>query len=379
MRTTRVNTDPNHAAIPPAWRAARRVLIVRLDNLGDVLLMTPAIRAVRESLPTAHLTLLTSPVGAQVGALNPDVDDVVVYDSPMVDPWQRLPHDSEREQRMIALLKEGCFDAAIIFTSFRQSPLPLAYLCYLADIPLRLAASVDGCGSLLTTRHKHPPKAMHEVERALDLVNAVGLRTGCDDLVLDVPDEAQQDIQRLRRKFALRSPLIVVHPGCSMPARTYPWELYAVVVDQLIQRLNATVVLTGTEAENDVVERIRACVRPARAARAVSLAGELGVEQLCALIDTADLTVTNNTGPMHISAAVQTPVVALFALTNSPEEWYPWRVRHRLLYRDVECRLCYSRVCPHQHACLRSVAPQDVVAAAGELLAEIPIRMRDKA
>jgi ADP-heptose:LPS heptosyltransferase len=90
----------------------------------------------------------------------------------------------------------------------------------------------------------------------------------------------------------------------------------------------------------------------------------------CALIEAADLTVTNNTGPMHVSAALKTPVVALFALTNPPEQWGPWRVPHRQLFHDVPCRLCYSRICPYQHECLTLVSPDMVVQAAGDLLSE---------
>src|SRR6185437_2540820 len=175
--------------IDERWQAARRVLLVRLDNLGDVLVTTPAIHAVRQSLPNAELTLLASRVGAQVGRLNPDIGDVIVYDAPWMDPWSTLPQDTEREQRMIAEIKARSFDGAIIFTSYHQSSLPAAYLCYLAGIPLRAAASIDGPGSLLTTRHKHPERMMHEVERGLDLVGALGMTTSETDLVLVVPDE----------------------------------------------------------------------------------------------------------------------------------------------------------------------------------------------
>src|SRR5919206_2412747 len=121
--------------IDERWRTVRRVLAVRLDNLGDVLVTTPAIHAIRQALPNAEITLLASPVGAQVGRLNPDLDDVIVYQAPWMDPWHQLPQDSRREQQMISLIKEREFDGAIIFTSFRQSPLPSAYLCYLAGIP----------------------------------------------------------------------------------------------------------------------------------------------------------------------------------------------------------------------------------------------------
>src|SRR2546430_6547832 len=219
--------------IDERWLKVKKVLAVRLDNLGDVLVTTPALHAIKTSLPETELTLLASPIGAQVARLNPDIDDVIVYEAPWMDPWHKLPQNSHREQQMIAAFRERQFDGAIIFTSYHQSPLPAAYLCYLADIPLRVAASIDGPGSLLTTRHKHPERMMHEVERGLDLVGAIGLQTGDLDLVLQVPEEARSHIDALFTASKGNRPLVVVHPGCSMPARTYPWEMYAAVIDLL--------------------------------------------------------------------------------------------------------------------------------------------------
>src|SRR2546427_9330187 len=203
--------------IDERWAQVKRVLAIRLDNLGDVLVTTPALHAIKTSLPAATLTLLTSPVGAQVARLNSDLDDLIVYEAPWMDPWHKLPQDSQREQKMIATIQERHFDGAIIFTSFHQSSLPAAYLCYLADIPLRLAASIDGPGSLLTTRHKHPVRTMHEVERGLDLVSAIGLTTPDRDLVLQVPEESRSHIDTLLAASNGRGnrPLVVVHPGCS--------------------------------------------------------------------------------------------------------------------------------------------------------------------
>src|SRR5579885_1813124 len=355
------------------WREVQRLLIVRLDNLGDVLVTTPAFHAVKESLPAAEITLLASPVGAQAGRLNPDLADVVVYQAPWMDPWCELPQDSEREQRAIAARRARQFDGAIIFTSFRQSPLPAAYLCYLADVPLRLGATYDGAGSLLTTRHKHPERMMHEVERGLDLVGAIGVPAPSDprglDLVLSVPEGARdRAIELLVARGATQErPLVALHPGCSMPARTYPWEKYVEVIDRLVDRLDATVLLTGAAGERDLLGRIHDCLEP-RARRATIMFGGLTFAVFCALIELADLVVTNNTGPMHLAAALKTPVVSLFALTNPPEQWGPWRVPHRQLYHDVACRICYSRICPYGHECLRLVTPDMVVDAAEELL-----------
>lgn len=353
--------------IPDRWRAARRLLAVRLDNLGDVLVTSPALRAIKESLPHAELTLLASPGGAQLGRLNPFVDRVMSYEAPWMDPWQRLPQDPARERRAIAAVRARRFDAAVIFTSFRQSPLPAAYLCYLAGIPLRLGATFDGAGSLLTTRHRHVERLAHEVERGLELVGAVGLAASADDLVLRVPPAALARVRaRLRAAPPRRGPLVMLHPGCSMPARTYPWEQFADAADLLVEALGATVVLTGSPDEAPLVEQIRGRMRRP----ALSLAGALRLPELCALAALADLVVTNNTGPMHIAAALKTPVVALFALTNPPEQWGPWRAPHRRLSHEVPCRICYSRVCPTDHACLREVSPAMVLEAARSLLLE---------
>ena len=358
--------------IDERWRSARRILAIRLDNLGDVLVTTPALHAIKSSMPTIALSLLTSPVGAQVASLNPDIDEVIVYEAPWMDPWQRLPQSSKREQQMIAMIKERQFDGAIIFTSYHQSSLPAAYLCYLADIPLRLAASIDGPGSLLTTRHKHPERMMHEVERGLDLVNAIGLSTKALDLVLKVPSMARESIYEFLsvQNVDPFRPLLVIHPGCSMPARTYPYEMYAQVLDLVIERLGATVVVTGTQDEQTLVERLLDRVQEHNRRAILACAGTLPFPDFCALIEAADLTITNNTGPMHIAAAVKTPVVALFALTNPPEQWGPWHVPHRQLYHDVSCRICYNRICPYNHECLRLVTPEQVADASEELLLE---------
>ena len=361
-------SDATVTQLDPQWAQARRVLAIRLDNLGDVLVTTPALHAIKESLPQASLTLLASPVGAQIGRLDPDIDDVIVYSAPWMDPWRQLPQDSAREQAMIAQLQKRHFDGAIIFSSYHQSPLPAAYLCYLADIPLRAAASIDGPGSLLTTRHKHPDTLLHEVERGLNLVNALGMSTNDTDLVLRVPDATRADIRQLLAAQRIGRPLVVVHPGCSMPARTYPWEMYAEAVALLVERLGAQVALTGADDERDLIERILAQLPPIARRSVHSFAGTLAFPALCALIEAADLTITNNTGPMHIAAAVKTPVVALFALTNPPEQWGPWHVAHRQLYAEVACRICYSRICPYGHECLRLVSPAQVVDAAQSLL-----------
>ena len=359
--------------IAPEWRHAGRILLIRLDNLGDVLVTTPAFRAVRQSLPHAKISLLCGPVGAQAGRLNGDLDEVIEYEAPWMDPWGHRAQDSAAESRIVKEIAQRRFDGAIIFTSYRQSSLPAAYLCYQAGIPLRVAASVDGAGALLTTRHKHAADYTghfpHEVERSLSLVAELGMYADDDRLELQVPESARRSMRAMLTARAARFPcVIVLHPGCSMPARTYPANMFGEVARLLARDLDAAVFVTGTDAERDLAGIVVKGAENAGAGMVVSLAGEIQFDEMCALIESAALTVSNNTGPAHISAAVGTPVLELFALTNPPHQWAPWRVPYRQLYRDVPCRICYSRMCPFQHECLRLVSPDDVVDAATQML-----------
>ncbi len=358
--------------IAPEWQQVRRLLVVRLDNLGDVILASPAIRSLARALPDAEITLLASPVGAQAGELHPDIDQVITYEAPWVDPWQRIPHDNARERAMISKLEEMRLDGAVIFTSYRQSSLPAAYLCYLAGIPLRLGISIDASGSLLTTRHRPAETGVHEVERALDLIGAIGIPDSSSGLVLEIPT-----LDRVRaakwaaglRAASPANPLVVVHPGCSMPARTYPWQRYADVIRLLVEELHATVVVTGTTPERPLASQILSSLPPSVRGSVHLQVGDQSLASLAALIEQSDLTITNNTGPMHVAAAVGTTSVVLFALTNDPDQWRPWKSPHRLLFEEVPCRLCHSRACPlEHHRCLTGVAPEMVIDAVRDLL-----------
>jgi lipopolysaccharide heptosyltransferase II len=335
------------------WRDVAHLLCVRLDSLGDVLMTTPAMRAFRETLG-CRITLLTSSAGAALSGLVPEADEMVVFNA----PWMKPPGAAAADDLEMLRFLRG-FDAAVIFTVYSQSALPAAYFCYLARVPLRLAHCRENPYQLLTDWVPEPEPAAtvrHEVRRQLDLAAAVGCRTADERLSFRVPDAARAAIERL----ALQGPVVVVHPGASAASRRYPPESYA----EAIELLGHPVVFTGDAAEARLVEDIRARMT----VRSRSLAGRLSLAELGALIDRADLLICNNTGPAHIAAALGTPVVDLYALTNPQHT--PWQVESRVLFHDVPCRNCYKSVCPAgHHDCLRRVAPERVAAAARELLA----------
>ncbi|HWO93689.1 MAG TPA: glycosyltransferase family 9 protein, partial [Dehalococcoidia bacterium] len=159
----------------PDWQRIERALVVRLDNIGDVVMLTPALRALREAAPRAHITLLASPAGAQVAPMLPWVDDVIVERAVWQDISGTPGCGQERDQALIRRLAEGEFEVAFIFTSFSQSPYPPAYACYLAGIPVRVGQSKEFGGQVLTHWLRSCPDETHQVERNLALLRHVGI------------------------------------------------------------------------------------------------------------------------------------------------------------------------------------------------------------
>jgi lipopolysaccharide heptosyltransferase II len=337
---------------------------------------TPAIRAVKESLPGRCVTLLTSRHGAVTSVLIPEVDETLIYDA----PWMKAtpPRSSSRlDRNLIRQLQRRGFDGAVIFTVFSQNPLPAAMLCFLADIPLRVAHCRENPYQLLTHWVKEQdelPNLRHEVRRQLDLTAAVGFRTRDERIRVPVSAQALEAVMaRLEALGAdLDRPWLVVHPGATAPSRRYPAESYCKVARRLALEDCFQVVFTGTGIELDLVSRIQAGMD----APSFSLAGKLNLPELVALIGTARILIANNTGPVHLAAGVGTPVVDLYALTNPQHT--PWMVPNRVLNVDVPCKFCLKSECPEgHHNCLSLVEPDAVVQAVRELLNEVTPQGRE--
>jgi ADP-heptose:LPS heptosyltransferase len=331
-------------------------LVVRLDNEGDVLLMGPAIRAV-----AAHrdrVTLLCGPRGRAAAELLPRVDGILVFHAPWIDP-EPDPVDREEILRLVETLAALAPDDAVVFTSFHQSPLPLALLLRLAGVPRIAAISPDYPGSLLDVRH-HVPDDVHEVERALSLVRAAGYE-------LPAGDAARLEILRPRAADTAApfdDAYVVVHPGASVPARAWAPQHHAELVDELVRR-GRRVAVTGGPAETSLTALVAGLPRDG----VVDLGGNTELAELAEVLAGADVVVVGNTGPAHLAAAVGAPVVSLFAPTVPAVRWRPWGVPTRMLGRqDIGCAGCRARVCPFDsHPCLDEVPVEQVLEAIEEL------------
>ena len=358
----------SHMLPPPPnanpWLAARNILLTRPDNLGDVIMLSPALRALKAALPTARLTLLASTGGAAAAALLPWIDEVL----PCRTVWQDLGHlafDPQRELGLIETLREKQFDGAIIFTSFSQTPHVPGYLCYLAGIPLRVGEGKEFGGSVLSTELRGAPDALHQVERNLRLIAALGIPIPDRRIVIEISQAARAAVPRILGEAGLvaDAPFILVHPGASALARRYPPERMGVVVRMLGEQ-GWPVLVTGVEREREAVETVRY-----HAPAAHYLLGNTDVSEYAALIEYAALVICGNTLPLHLADACLTPVIALYSGTDYEEQWRPRFTMSRVLRQPTPCHPCYLFICPIELPCL-DIAPQEVVRVAHELLAE---------
>jgi ADP-heptose:LPS heptosyltransferase len=326
-----------------------------MDNAGDIVMLGPALRAIKATSPEARITLLASPAGTRAAVLLPWVDEVITWRA----IWQdlgHLPFDPPRERELIDLLAARAFDAAFIFTSFSQSPHVPGYVCYLAGIPLRAGESHEFGGVSLSHESRDLTDDVHQVDRNLHLVNRLGFGTIDPTLEVAIPDASHAAVvQRLRRLgIEAEDHVAVIHPGASARARRYPAERYGEIAASLRVR-GWHVLLTGSERETDQLDAV--C---ATAGQTFPRLTDLTIQEYAALIASSTVVVCGNTLPMHLADATGTPVVALYSGTDEIPQWRPRRAPARILQKPVPCSPCYLFECPIGMPCL-DIAPADVI------------------
>lgn len=299
--------------------------------MGDLLMSSPAIRAVKESTK-AHITVLTSSMGADIATMIDCIDDVITFDF----PWVKLSTTAIPEAcfELITALKQRAYDAVIIFTVYSQNPLPAAMLAYLAEIPIRLAYCRENPYGLLSHWIPDPEpyqEIVHQVVRDLRLVNHLGFHVADNGIRIAIPSDAWSRASKkmLAAGADPSNPYIVLHPGVSEEKRAYPKENWLQLAKHLQANFKQQLVFTAGNQERSDTDRLARQV----GINAYSLAGQLLLDELAAIIDRADLLISVNTGVAHIASATATPLIVLYALTNPQHA--PWKAKGKVLPYSV--------------------------------------------
>jgi len=346
--------------------------------VGDVVMATPALAAIRKRFSRSHLVHLMRPYVADVLTGTDFCNEQIFWPShPTVSPPPSGNPTSDRTRQghtrghldLIRRLRAQRFDLTVMLTnSFRS-----ALVARLAGIRQRVGYARDGRGWLLTDR-LHAPRSAGKFlpVPALDYYNELARSVGCenisDQLLLGTTPEDEQAIDRRLGEPDRRRPLVVLNPGANFgSAKCWPAEKYAALADEMTTRYGARVVASLGPKEQEIARRLGAA---ARQPLEVFIDPPLGLGPLRALIRRCQLLVTNDTGPRHFAAAFGVPVVTVFG--SSDPAWTDTRYAgERIVKLDLDCQPCMKRTCPlRHHDCMQTLEPRLVLEKVDEFLAD---------
>ncbi len=335
-----------------------RILIVRTDRLGDVLLTLPMLSVLRTCFPGAHIAMLLRQYTGDLVVGNPHVDELIWYD----DVDKLIPFG-----KMVATLRERAFDAAIVvYPRFR-----LAWLMFRSGIPVRVGTGYRFYSSLFNRKvYEHRKDAQrHEVEYNLNLLSQLncGLpKVLKPEFLIDVPASAEQRAQEVLASSGVGTQeFVVVHPGSGGSAREWPPEFFGSLANRFAND-GLKVIVTGGSGDEEKVAQV---VRVSNG-QAVPVVAKLRLKELCALVRAAKLFVSNSTGPLHLAVAMKTPVVGLFPqhTAMSVKRWGPYTDNKAVFVPDrpLDCNACIEN--KTSCACMASISVEQVYEGAVKLL-----------
>jgi heptosyltransferase-2 len=329
-------------------------ILIRAPNwVGDAVLAIPAMKAVRNRFPEAKITLLVRPWVAGLFTSAPFIDDV----------WsERKPTGPSAWTRIMKTIRSRRFDLGVLFPNSFES----ALMMYLGGVPQRVGYATDGRRWMLTDSVKPSGAAMHQIQYYLDLVKLLTTAAGAPSIEIQATATERDDARRLLRAAGIAdgSPFLILNPGAAYgSAKRWHDVRFARAADILCVELGLSAALIGSEAERPIAQQIAASMQ----VPAAVLAGKTSLETLIGVVAESSLMITNDSGPMHIAAALGIPTVAVFGSTDERVTG-PCGPRTRVVKHPVECSPCLLRECPIDHRCMNAVGVEDVCKAARELL-----------
>ena len=341
----------------------KRILVItsQVAGVGDIILSIPFFRALRESLLSAHLTLMVNPHTIGIVKGSPYFNEIIVYNKrdSLKEKWQFIKSLRERKFNSVVCLSE-CFSSLLI--------------AYLSGAEEKAGFNWKGRGAFLTIRVPYEkPERKHVVEIFAELAQAVGLeRYYKNDLELWISEREKGKIKNLFEKERVgdKDIKVVIHPGAGWEEKRWPVERFAQIVDRLVKTYEARVFIIGGNSDvqlaNEMIELMKM--------KAINCVGRFDIKESAALMEAADLFIGNDSAPVHIAAAVHTPLIAIFGPTNM-RKTKPLGNNSIMVRKDIECNPCFHKVyparCPKgEPVCMRMITADDVWQVVKTLLNE---------
>jgi heptosyltransferase-2 len=334
----------------------KRILIVNVNWLGDVLFSTPLIRALRKKFPDAYIACMVVPRCREILSFNPHLDEVIIYDE------EQKHRGLLGKFRIVSYLKSQGFDTAILLhRSFTR-----ALIVFMAGIPRRIGYYTKKRAALLTHALPPPPEDMHRVDVFLNLGKYLGIDTLDRNYEFFISDEDRKNAGRLLEAggVAAADRFVVINPGGNWAPKRWPAEKFAKLADKLTDKFGVKIVITGSRRDIKLGEHIASIMK----APSAVLCGKTSLRELAAVLEKAKAVIANDSGPMHISVSMAANTAALFGPT-SPQITGPiGKGDFAVLRERVDCDIpCYKVACEY-YKCMDAITVEGVLKAIDEFL-----------
>ena len=326
-------------------RTFREILIIKPSSLGDIIDALPTVGAIRMRYPAARLSWLVKSEWAPVLKGHPFIDEVIAV--PFA--WRAIP-------RLIQAVRRRPFDLVVDLQGLLRS----ALLGAATGAPARIgfAAAREGAPRFYTDQVAVPEGTLHAVDRYREVARALGCDASRIDFGIAISEDAAAGVNRLLAEAGLSpsDPYMVIHPTARWESKKWLPARFTELADWLILEKKIPIVFVGSKGEREEVERIVQKMKQP----AINVAGKTTLPELAELIRGAQRFICNDSGPMHLAAAVGTPVVALFGPTD-PRKIGPYGAGHKVIRKEVSCAGCRRNRCVRDNECMRAISVEEVL------------------
>lgn len=338
----------------------KRILIARLDRIGDVMLSTPVIRALRDAWRDSYIAMMVRPYAREIVEGNPYLDEVIIYDK------DRSCKGIAANYKFIRQLKERKFDIAIVLHPTNSSHIML----WLAGIQERVGYDKK-LGKLLTKRIPHTKQfgMKHEIDYSLDILRYIGIAPAVRELYMPVNSISERKIEGILKEEGVKASdiLIAINPGASCASKRWSIGSFADTANALAEKHGARIAVISGEADKYLGDKLVSSIK----GRCINLSGRTTVGDVASLLRRCNLFISNDSGPVHVGCAVGVKVIAIFGRSDrglSPQRWGPSGRGDVTLHKSAGCQICYAHNCKSGFKCLSLITSDEVVAAAGKIL-----------